>query len=136
MSKVEPGGQDPGTWMVDDVGTRWLFKPEIEGRESAKDAHGKGEVRRVRQFGAAEYAESMTTTIKVSDELRDRLKAQAARDGLTLGAHLARLAEAEDRRHRLLTLQTAVAGTSTEGMKSYAAESASWERTELTDARA
>jgi hypothetical protein len=78
----------------------------------------------------------MTTTIKVSDELRDRLKAQAARDGLTLGAHLARLAEADDRRHRLLALKTAVAETSTKGMESYAAESAAWERTELTDATA
>ncbi|HJV14299.1 MAG TPA: hypothetical protein VJ625_10445 [Propionibacteriaceae bacterium] len=78
----------------------------------------------------------MTTTIKVSDELRDRLKAQAARDGLTLGAHLARLAEADDRRHRLLGLKTAVAETSTEGMESHAAESAEWERTELTDATA
>lgn len=54
----------------------------------------------------------MTTTIKVSDSLRDRLKEQASRDGLTLGAHLARLADAE----------------------SYAAEVAVWERAELTDA--
>ena len=50
------------------------------------------------------YTLSMTTTIKVSGELRDRLKTQAARDGLTLGAHLAHLADADDRRHRLLTL--------------------------------
>jgi hypothetical protein len=78
----------------------------------------------------------MTTTIKVSDELRDRLKAQAARDGLTLGAHLANLADADDRRHRLLALQKAVVKTSPEDMKSYAAESAGWERTELTDATA
>jgi len=78
----------------------------------------------------------MTTTIKVSGELRDRLKAQAARDGLTLGAHLARLAAADDRRHRLLVLQTAIAKTSSEGMESYAVESAAWERTELTDATA
>ena len=43
----------------------------------------------------------MTTTIKVDDALRDRLKAQAARHGLTLGGHLAVLADAEDRRERL-----------------------------------
>lgn len=54
----------------------------------------------------------MTTTIKVSDELRDRLKAQAARDGRTLGAHLARLAEEDDRAHRLSDLKTAIAHTS------------------------
>ena len=33
------------------------------------------------------------TTIKVSRETRDRLKAQAARHHRTLGEHLARLAE-------------------------------------------
>ena len=54
----------------------------------------------------------MTTTIKVSDELRDRLKAQAARDSRTLGAHLARLAEEDDRAHRLSDLKTAIAHTS------------------------
>ena len=77
----------------------------------------------------------MTTTIKVSDELRDRLKAQAARDGLTLGAHLAHLADADDRRHRLLALKRSVAETSSEDMESYAVESATWERAELTDAQ-
>lgn len=82
------------------------------------------------------YTRSMTTTIKVSDDLRDRLKAQAARDGLTLGAHLAHLADADDRQHRLLALQWAVAETSTEGMEGYVAESVAWERTELTDATA
>ncbi len=86
--------------------------------------------------GEAQYTQSMTTTIKVSNELRDRLKAQAVRDGRTLGAHLAHLADADDRRHRLLALQRAVAETSTEGLGSYAAESAAWERAELTDATA
>ncbi|MEV8250041.1 hypothetical protein AB0O87_03825 [Microbacterium sp. NPDC076768] len=76
----------------------------------------------------------MTTTIKVSDSLRDRLKEQASRDGLTLGAHLARLADAEDRRHRLESLKTAIAKTSTADAESYAAEVAVWERAELTDA--
>lgn len=75
----------------------------------------------------------MTTTIKVSDKLRDRLKAQAARDGLTLGAHLTQLADADDRRHRLLALQGAVARTPVETMQDHQAESAEWERTELTD---
>jgi len=78
----------------------------------------------------------MTTTIKVSDELRDRLKTQAARDGLTIGAHLARLADADDRRQRLLALKSAIADTSAEGMASHRTESAAWERAELTDAQA
>jgi hypothetical protein len=76
----------------------------------------------------------MTTPIKVSDELRDRLKEQAARDGLTLGAHLAHLADAEDRRWRLSRLKAAIARTGASDSESYAAESADWERTELTDA--
>jgi len=77
----------------------------------------------------------MTTTIKVSDELRDRLKTQALRDGLTIGAHLARLADADDRRQRLSALKSAIAGTSAAGMASYEAESTAWERAELTDAQ-
>jgi predicted transcriptional regulator len=75
----------------------------------------------------------MTTTIKVSDELRDRLKAQASRDGLTLGAHLARLADADDRRERLTLLKTAISATTPENVESHRAESAEWERAELTD---
>jgi predicted DNA-binding protein len=75
----------------------------------------------------------MTTTIKVSDELRDRLKVQAARDGLTLGAHLARLAEADERAHRLSDLKTAIAHTSGTSAALYAAEAAEWERAELAD---
>lgn len=76
----------------------------------------------------------MTTTIKVSDELRDRLKAQAARDGHTLGAHISLLADAEDRRRRLDGLKVAI-GLSRDGdIDSHAQEAADWERTELTDA--
>jgi hypothetical protein len=75
----------------------------------------------------------MTTTIKVTDVLRDRLKVQAARDGLTLGAHLARLADADDRAHRLSELKTGIARTSNEDAALHAAETAEWERTELTD---
>lgn len=78
----------------------------------------------------------MNTTIKVSDELRDRLKAQAARDGLTLAAHLSRLADADDRRRRLLDLKSAIAQTSPESRRSHAVESEAWEHAELTDAPA
>lgn len=76
----------------------------------------------------------MTTTIKVSDELRDRLKDQAARDGLTLGAHLAYLADAEDRRRRLQLLKSAIEASSSADAASHAAETGDWERTELADA--
>jgi predicted transcriptional regulator len=76
----------------------------------------------------------MTTTIKVSDELRDRLKAQASRSGLTLGAHLATLADAEDRRRRLAALKSAIKDSPSDVDISHAAESDLWEATELTDA--
>ncbi|AZS38846.1 MULTISPECIES: hypothetical protein [Microbacterium] len=78
----------------------------------------------------------MTTTIKVSDDLRDRLKEQATRDGLTLGAHLAHLADAEDRRRRLQSLKHAIERTAAADKQSHAAEAAEWERTDLTDATA
>lgn len=89
--------------------------------------------RRATRSAPPRYTWSMTTTIKVSDELRDRLKAQAARDGLTLGAHLAQLADAEDRRRRLQSLKAAIAQTPPAGAKSHVAESAEWERAELAD---
>lgn len=75
----------------------------------------------------------MTATIKVSVELRDRLNEQAARSGLTLGAHLAHLADAEERRWRLHLLKSAI-DASSEDAASHAAETEGWERTELTDA--
>jgi predicted transcriptional regulator len=83
---------------------------------------------------AGRYTLGMTTTIKVSDELRNRLKDQAARDGLTLGAHLARLADAEDRRSRLQLVKSAIAATSREDAQTFAAETREWEHAELTDA--
>ncbi len=76
----------------------------------------------------------MTTTIKVSNDLRDRLKAQAVHGGLTLGAHLARLAEREDRRLRLAHLREAVAAIPRTAAASYEDEVGLWERTELVDA--
>lgn len=75
----------------------------------------------------------MTTTIKVSDDLRDRLKVQAARDGKTLGAHLADLADAFDRQQRFDALRTAIARTTASSMAEHRAESDEWERTELAD---
>lgn len=77
----------------------------------------------------------MNTTIKVSDELRDRLKEQAAAVGLTLGAHLAALADAEDRRRRLAAVKAAIAGSGDGALTSHTDESSEWETTELSDAR-
>ena len=54
------------------------------------------------------------TTIKVSTETRDRLKAQAAMANVSLGEHLTRLASAADRGLRFEALRTAIASTSPE----------------------
>ena len=48
------------------------------------------------------------TTIKVSAELRDILKGQAAAAGRTLGAHLEQLAADEERRLRFEELRRAM----------------------------
>ncbi|TFV81473.1 hypothetical protein E4V99_10735 [Microbacterium sp. dk485] len=77
----------------------------------------------------------MTATIKVSAEIRDRLKEQAARDGRTLGAHLAHLADAEDRRWRLQLLKSAIEASSSADAESHGAETGDLERTELADAQ-
>jgi len=76
----------------------------------------------------------MTTTIKVSNELRDRLKSQAARAGLTLGAHLALLADAADRQDRLAALREAIADSPAGAVDEHLDESRRWEATELSDA--
>ncbi|WP_308492309.1 hypothetical protein [Microbacterium terrisoli] len=76
----------------------------------------------------------MTTTIKVSDELRDRLKAQASRAGLTLGAHLAVLADLADRADRLAAAKRAMAAAPADTVDDYRAETRQWESAELTDA--
>ncbi|PFG20168.1 DNA mismatch repair protein MutS [Serinibacter salmoneus] len=75
----------------------------------------------------------MTTTIKVSNELRDRLKGQAARAGLTLGGHLAALADRADRDESMANLAAAIAATPPEVMEEYARETAIWERVEAED---
>jgi hypothetical protein len=67
------------------------------------------------------------TTIKVSSDVRDRLKVQAAAGGLTLGEHLARLAELGDRELRFAALRASIAATSPEEMRSYREETESWD---------
>ncbi|RNL61407.1 antitoxin [Nocardioides marmoriginsengisoli] len=51
------------------------------------------------------------TTIKVSTETRDRLKAQASAAHVSLGEHLTRLAAAADRGLRFEALRSAIAAT-------------------------
>lgn len=70
----------------------------------------------------------MTTTIKVSNEVRDRLKAQATRAHRTLGEHLAHLVDLADREGRFQDLRQAIAATPPQAMQSYADEVAAWEQ--------
>lgn len=66
------------------------------------------------------------TTIKVSTQTRDRLKAQASAGQVSLGEHLARLAEAADRGLRFEALRAAIAATPPEAMADYLRETDEW----------
>lgn len=70
----------------------------------------------------------MTTTIKVSTEVRDRLKAQATAAQRTLGEHLAHLADLGDRQNRFAALRAAIDATPQQTMASYHAEVREWDR--------
>lgn len=67
-----------------------------------------------------------STTIKVSTETRDRLKAQAAAAHLTLGEHLARLADAGDRALRFESLRVAIAGQTDAERRAYESARDAW----------
>lgn len=67
------------------------------------------------------------TTIKVTSDVRDRLKRQAAANGVTLGEHLSRLAELGERQLRFDAMQAAIAATSVEEMDSYRSETEFWD---------
>lgn len=69
-----------------------------------------------------------TTTIKLSSEVRDRLKVQAAAAHRTLGEHLAHLAELGDRAERFEALRGAIVATPAAAMDSYRKEVAQWDR--------
>lgn len=69
-----------------------------------------------------------STTIKVSTEVRDRLKLQAAAAHRTLGDHLAYLADMNDRRSRFAALREAIDATPVEAMADYHAEAEAWGR--------
>ncbi len=76
------------------------------------------------------YTESMTTTIKVSNDVRDRLKGQAALAHRTLGQHLEYLASLGEREARMASLRAAVQATSPEDLASYVEETRAWDRIE------
>lgn len=67
------------------------------------------------------------TTIKVTSDLRDRLKAQATEDGRTLAEHLSLLADLGDRKRRFAALKSAIESTPPDQMESYFEEVAEWE---------
>ncbi|WP_370246741.1 hypothetical protein [Nocardioides sp.] len=66
------------------------------------------------------------TTIKVSTHTRDLLKRQAARVDLSLGDHVARLAEAAERGLRFEALRDAIAATPPDARDAYERERAAW----------
>lgn len=72
----------------------------------------------------------MTTTIKVSNEVRDRLKGQAALAHRTLGQHLEHLASLGEREARMADLSAAVRATSPEDLVSWREETSAWNRIE------
>lgn len=72
----------------------------------------------------------MPTTIKVSVEVRDRLKRQAAAAHRTLGAHLEHLAELGERQDRFDDLRAAIRATSPDALESYREETREWDRIE------
>jgi len=67
------------------------------------------------------------TTIKVSTDVRDRLKLQAAAAGRTLGDHLRHLADLGDRASRFEALRMAIARSGPDELASYREETAAWE---------
>lgn len=70
----------------------------------------------------------MTTTIKVSNEVRDRLKGQAALAHRTLGQQLEYLAGLGEREARMASLRAALAATSPKDLASYREETRAWDR--------
>ncbi|MBS1883433.1 MAG: toxin-antitoxin system protein [Actinobacteria bacterium] len=72
----------------------------------------------------------MITTIKVSSEVRDRLKGQAALAHRTLGQHLEYLANLGEREVRMAALGAAIRATSPEDLASWREEAGAWDRTE------
>ena len=90
-------------------------------------------MRRIAVWG---HSCGMSTTIRVTVELRDRLADQAARERRTLGEHLAHLAvlgDLSEREGRFTALRDAVRATPAAAAESYAAEMAAWKRLDGLD---
>lgn len=68
------------------------------------------------------------TTIKVSTELRDRLKEQARAENRTMSSYLEKLLEKELRVLRFEELRAAMAKTTPEEWQSYREETEWWDR--------
>jgi predicted transcriptional regulator len=71
-----------------------------------------------------------STTIKVSTEIRDQLKRQAAAQHRTLGAHLAHLAQLGERESRMHRLGAAIKATPVSDLESYRDETREWDQIE------
>ncbi len=72
------------------------------------------------------YTHRMTTTIKVSNDVRDRLKVQAHAAHRTLGEHLSHLADLRERAERFVALRAAIDATPVRELTSYRDEVAAW----------
>ena len=73
----------------------------------------------------------MTTTIKVSNDVRDRLKMQAHAAHRTLGEHLSHLADLGDRAERFVALRAAIDATPTQALASYHDDVVAWDRIDV-----
>lgn len=68
-----------------------------------------------------------TTTIKVTSELRDRLRAEANRDGQTLGELLEELLAERARARRFERLRDAIVATRGDDRRTWEDETAAWD---------
>lgn len=131
--RIESRSAGPAGWPYGGIGPRCPALTEPPGSLSLAPSKHCWRHRATRH---CRYTFGMTvTTIKVSKETRDRLKAQAGAAHLSLGEHLTRLADSADKAARLAALSRAIAETPVDLAAGYAAEAAVWEAAELNDAR-
>lgn len=70
-----------------------------------------------------------TTTIKLDSATRDRLNAEARREGTTAGRVLEQMLADRERARRFEALRVAVEAAGEDERKSYVEETAAWDRT-------